>query len=82
MKNSKVFLKLDREGVRQMLKSKEAEETCKSFADKALNKLGEGYEVSTMVGRTRVNASVKAKTKKAKRANRKNNTILKAVCGK
>lgn len=42
---------------------------------------GLGYEVSSMVGATRVNASVFAATPKARRDNYENNTLLKARGG-
>ena len=40
---------------------------------------GDGYEVSTYVGKTRANASVRANTVKSIKDNKKNNTLLKAV---
>ncbi len=79
---SKVKIVLDRKGVRQMLKSKEAEAICREFADRAAEHLGDGYEVSTHNGKKRVNASIKAVTYKARKDTKQNNTILKAVCGK
>lgn len=62
-----------------MLKSEELESYLKSIADKAQNQLGEGYEVTTHVGKNRINASVMANTVEARKENSKNNTILKAV---
>ena len=47
----KVKIVLDRKGVMQMLKSKEAENICREFADKAAKRFGDGYEVSTYAGR-------------------------------
>ncbi|MBP3817199.1 MAG: hypothetical protein J6H31_02755 [Butyrivibrio sp.] len=72
---------LNREGVKQLLKSQEMANICDEYANKAVSKLGEGHEVSTHVGRNRVNAEVKATSYKAKKANYKENTILKAVMG-
>ena len=42
---------------------------------------GLGYEVSSMVGKTRANASVFAATPEARRDNYQNNTLLKARGG-
>ena len=68
-------------GVRELMQSPEAEAVCKSYADRALGSLGDGYIVTTHVGKTRVNASVFAESKAAKLENNKTNSILKAVFG-
>lgn len=73
---------LDRAGVRRLLKSDEMLNCVKSYADDAVNSLGEGYEISTRRGKTRVNAEIRAVSYKAKRDNLANNTILRAVFGK
>lgn len=78
---AKVDFKLNREGVRQLLKSHEMQSICLEYANSALGRLGPGYEVSTHSGRNRVNAEVKAETFAARRDNLKNNSILKAVRG-
>lgn len=78
---AKVDFKLNREGVRQLLKSPEMQSICLEYANSALARLGPGYEVSTHSGRNRVNAEVKAETFAARRDNLKNNSILKAVRG-
>ncbi|MBR1383994.1 MAG: hypothetical protein IJ555_09350 [Ruminococcus sp.] len=77
-----VKIKLNREGVSRLLKSDEAADLCKSFAQSAANKLGDGYEVSTYKGKKRVNASIKAVSYKARKDTRENNAIIKAVCSK
>lgn len=74
-------IKLDRAGVKELLQSDEMKELCKEYADKAMAQLGDGYEVTTYTGKTRVNASVHATTYKTRRDNMENNTILKAVTG-
>jgi len=76
-----VFFTLNREGVRELLRSEMMMDECKSYADRALSKLGEGYEVDTYTGKNRVNAMVRAKTYSAKKENLESNTILKAVQG-
>lgn len=77
---AKVKIVLNRSGVRDLLRSDEATAVCQEIAQRAVNKLDEGYEVSTYKGVNRVNASVKAVSYKAKKENLENNTILKAVC--
>ena len=70
---------LNKDGVRQLLQSPEMLNVCKSYADKAKNTLGEGYEVTTHIGKTRVNAEIAATTFKARKDNSENNTILRAL---
>lgn len=76
---SKVKFKLNGAGVRELLKSQEAMAVVKSYADAVQDRAGEGYEVTTYVGKTRVNASVSAVTKEARKDNYDNNTLLKAL---
>lgn len=76
-----VKIELNEEGVRELLKSPEMMTICKEYAEKAVQKLGEGYEVTTYTGKTRVNASVAAVTKEAMNQNNRENTVLKAVFG-
>ena len=71
--------KLNRKGVRELLRSQEMEGICKEYAERALERLGDGYEADTHVGPNRVNAMVSASTYKARRENSKDKTILKAV---
>jgi hypothetical protein len=74
-----VTIKLNKAGVREMLRSQEMMAICEEQANKALGKLGDGYTVTTMTGKNRVNASIFAETYEAKRDNLKNNSILKAL---
>ena len=73
--------KLNSQGVRELLQSQEMMDICKQYASKAQSKLGDGYEVTTHTGKTRVNAQIKAETYKARKDNAKNNSILKALRG-
>lgn len=75
----KVKVKLNRAGVRSLLRSNEMLQICKDHAYAAQSQLGEGYEVSYMVGKNRCNAEVAAVSRRAKKENLKSNTILKAV---
>lgn len=79
---AKVKFELNREGVRELLRSKEMMDICSEYANSAAARLGDGYEVSTHTGANRVNAQVSAETFAAKRDNLKNNSIIKAVFGK
>lgn len=76
---SKVVFKLNRAGVRELLRSSEMMEVCEQHAKSVAARAGDGYEVSTYTGSNRVNASVKAATPEAYRDNLENNTLLKAV---
>lgn len=79
---AKVKFVLNRQGVRELMKSKEMMDICSEYANNALARLGDGYEVNTYSGENRVNAEVYAQSFAAKRENLKSNTILKAVFGK
>lgn len=70
---------LNRSGVRELLKSQEALAACRSHADATRARLGDGYAVTTHVGKNRVNASVAAVSARAKRENLEHNSILKAL---
>lgn len=76
---AKVKIELNSDGVRDLLRSSEIMEVCKSHADQIAARAGSGYEVTTFTGKNRVNASVHAATEEAYRDNLKNNTLLKAV---
>lgn len=78
---AKVTVKLNTSGIKELLKSKEMLNICEEYANNALGRLGNGYKVTSMTGRNRVNAEISAETNKAKRDNAKNNTILKALKG-
>ena len=78
---AKFNFELNRDGVRQLMQSSEMMSVCKSYADRAMGALGDGYEVSTMTGKTRVNAQIAAVTYRARKENSENNTILKSLRG-
>ena len=75
---SRVKFVLNGAGVRELLRSQEAMNVCRTYADAVRNRAGEGYEISTYVGTNRVNASVYAATYEARKDNYENNTLLKA----
>lgn len=78
---AKLKFELNREGVRELLRSKEMMDVCQEYANNALGKLGDGYEVTTHTGSNRVNAQVAAVTYATKKENLSDNTIIKAVFG-
>lgn len=78
---AKVKVSLNRAGVRELLQSEEMKSICMNYANNALSRLPDGYEVTVHIGTNRVNAEVKAETFAARRDNLKNNSILKAVKG-
>lgn len=71
--------KLNREGIRSLLRSPEMAQILESRAKNIQNRCGDGYGVNVYAGRNRVNVSVQVKNKKAAKDNVKNNTLLKAV---
>ncbi|HEL2431545.1 TPA: hypothetical protein TZW65_001872 [Streptococcus suis] len=71
--------KLNRAGVRELMKSPEMQAVLTDKANGIRNRAGTGYESDIFVGKTRANAMVYADSFQAKRDNKKNNTLLKAV---
>ena len=67
------------EGVREIMTSGEMMALCTAKANKMLSSLGHGYEITTHVGRNRVNAEVATASREARQENLKNNSILKAL---
>jgi len=78
---SKVKFKLNRRGVAELMKSPEMQAECTRLANGVMARAGDGYEVSTYVGRNRANASVMATTYEARKDNYEHNTLLKALGG-
>ncbi|HEL1705858.1 TPA: hypothetical protein TXT40_002251 [Streptococcus suis] len=71
--------KLNRSGVRELMRSPEMQAVLTDKANGIRNRAGAGYESDIFVGKTRANAMVYADSIKAKRDNKKHNTLLKAV---
>ena len=76
---AKMKFKLNYNCVGQLLKSAEMQGVLEEKATGIKNSAGEGYAQDVYVGKTRANAMVYADSFKAKRDNKKNNTLLKAV---
>ena len=72
---------LDREGVRELLKSEEMHSIINDCAQEILGRLSDGYEMKSGETEQRAKASVYAESIKARRDNSKNNTLLKALGG-
>lgn len=74
-------IKLNQKEVsRQLLKGEKIMSFIQNIAQNKLDSLGEGYALDTYPnGKYRSNVSLYAKTKKAKRDNYKNNSLLKAI---
>ena len=70
---------LNRAGVAELLKSDAMMDICREYAEQVQGRAGDGYEVTTHRGKTRVNASVAATTYEARRDNLENNTLLKSL---
>ena len=76
---SKSKFKLNRAGVKELMKSQEMQKVLKEKANGIKARCGDGYEQDMQVGKNRANAMVWAETSSAKSDNSENNTILKAV---
>ena len=79
MGKNNLIIKLNRQAVRELLRSTEMENICREHANRALSMLGDGYEASSMKGKNRANSEVAAVSSKARKENASNNTIMKAV---
>lgn len=79
---AKLRVKLNRKGVRELLKSAEIMDECVRIAQEKANEAGSGYEAdSGYVGKTRASAIVYPSSAKARQDNYHNNTLLKTFGG-
>lgn len=78
----KVEVEIDSKGARDLMRSEEVMQLCESYANDAMSKLGNGYLLTSYIGKNRLNVSIKAMTREARRDQYENNTILKAIGGK
>ena len=76
-----IRFELNRGGVRELLQSGEMASIVTSLGNGVAARAGSGYEVSTMVGKSRVNCRIAASTDEAKKNNLETNTLLKALGG-
>lgn len=77
----KVTIKLNSDGVKELLKSSAIQEECMKHARSAMNSLGDGYVCAKKNYPERSGAIVKATTQEAAKDNLDNNSIVKAVLG-
>ena len=70
---------LNYSGVAELMKSPAMVDLLREKAKSIQDKAGDGYEISSFVGKNRANVSVKTKSRKAIGDNNKNNTLLKAM---
>lgn len=77
--SKKVKIKLNRAGVRELLRSKEMGEVIKEQAVMITRRAGEGYGMSHKIGKNRQIYTVFTDTIDAVKDNMDHNTLLKAV---
>ena len=78
---SKMKFELNRQGVGELLKSKEMERVLNGYAQEIAGRAGEGYRAGSYQGSDRVKVNVWPETPEAWQDNLENNTLLKAVGG-
>ncbi len=76
---SDVKFKLNRAGVRDLLKSPEIASACVEAAERVRNNAGSGFAMNTRSGKRRTVVRVYAHTKEAIRDAYDNNSLLKAI---
>lgn len=76
---SNVVFKLNKDGVKELLRSEQMKSVCQEYANSIAGSLGEGYEVNTYIGTNRANASIGAVSDSAIKDNSENDTLIKAV---
>ena len=76
---SKVEFKLNRSGVREVLRSAGIMSVLEGEAQSRASRAGAGYGVSTYVGKNRCNAEIRPETAAARRDNLRNNTLLRTI---
>ena len=76
---SNITVKLNSQGVRELLKSQAIADACREQADAVAGRAGEGYSVEQRDYPERTGYVVSAETDEARTDNLKNNTLLKAL---
>ncbi len=72
---------MNSKGVQELLKSEEMQAHLTKMASGIQNRCGEGYAFDMKQGKKRAYVNIYPVTQKAKKDNKKNNTLLKAVRG-
>lgn len=76
---SKLEIELDSAGIQALLKSQEIMDVLQEQADNIRAQLGDQYQTSQHIGKTRANVSVYTEDPEALRNNSEHNTMLKAM---
>lgn len=79
---SKLKVQLNSAGVQKILKSDGIQSMLKERASAVKKRCGSGYDQDIHIGKNRANTMIWADTYQAKRDNKRNNTLLKAVRSK
>ena len=79
---SKVKIELNSTGIQALLKSQAMVDTLQTVADSVQTRLGDKFQTSQHIGKTRANVSVYTEDPDALRDNEQNNTMLKAMGAK
>ena len=74
-----VEIKLNSEGVQELLKSDEMQALLSELASSKVEQAGEGYEYSVKVGQRRAYANIYPASKEAYQDNLDNNTLEKVI---
>ena len=79
--SSKFRFVLNREGVRDLLKSEEMINCMKGYATNGVNAVAnmDDFDIEIYSGKNRANVSISARTEKGKKDNLNNNILLKAL---
>lgn len=77
-----VEVKLNKDGVSELMKSSEIQEALTEVGQGIMGRLPDGYQMDEpYIGKTRANVMIHATTAKAMADNMKHNTLLKALGG-
>lgn len=76
---SKMVFKLNKSGVRELLKGEDMKKVLSEKADEIVGRCGDGFEAKENVGTNRANVLIKTNSVRAYYKNLKENTILKAL---
>ena len=74
-----VYVKLNKDGVSELLKSGEIAATVTQYAQAVASRAGDGYDYQVFVGNRRCYANVFPATAEAAKDHYKNNSLVKAI---
>lgn len=77
--SKKVKVKLNSDGIRQLLKSQEMRTVLEGYGERTANNAGLGYAYSTHTTEQRAIVNVYPNTKEAAKENAEENTLLRAL---